>query len=131
MSSVTWACPNCKRRVPNRVTTCHCGTTRAQADQLEASQEAAAKRPAPKAWTPRPRPIRRTPLGRDVKLLLVGLVVIALLAVVRMFMPWQPEGVHPVLGFRDVGRPTLPPKPTPEPVGTPRPHTDLPPSQVR
>src|SRR5262245_45051920 len=137
MSSVTWTCPNCKRRVPNRVTTCHCGTTRAQADQVTASQEAVAKRPAPKAWTPRPRPIRRTPLGRDVKLLIVGLVVIVVLAVVRMFLPWQPQAVHPVLGFRDSGPPTLSPSgpghsgPTPAPVGTPRPHTSLPPSQVR
>jgi hypothetical protein len=131
MSSVTWACPNCKRRVPNRVSTCHCGTTRAQASQLEASEEVRTKRPAPKAWTPRPRPIRRTPLSRDVKLLLVGLVVIVVLAIVRMLMPWQPAVIHPVLGFRDSAPPTLPAKPTPLPVGTPRPHTDVPPAQVR
>ena len=61
MSSVTWLCPNCKRRVPNRVSTCHCGTTRAQADQAAAAEQAAAKRPEPKAWTPRPRPIPGRP----------------------------------------------------------------------
>jgi hypothetical protein len=131
MSSVTWPCPNCKRRVPNRVSTCHCGTTREQADQLAVAQQAQSKRPAPRAWTPQPRPIRRTPLARDIKLLLVGFVVIVVLALVRMLMPWQSDAIHPVLGFRDSGPPTLTAKPTPLPVGTPRPHTDLPPAEVR
>ncbi len=120
MSSMTWACPSCKRRVPNRVSTCHCGTTRDQADQVAAAQDAASKRPAPRAWTPRPRPTPRAPLSRDVKALLVGLVLILLLAVARMFMPWQPAPIHPVLGFAEPGRP--PSTPRPAPVGTPAPH---------
>jgi hypothetical protein len=124
MSSVTWACPNCKRRVPNRVSTCHCGTTRAQADQAAAAQVAAAKRPAPRAWTPRPRRLPITPLGRDVKLLLVGLAVVAVLAIVRMVLPWQPAPIHPVLGY-SANAPATKAGPTPKPVGaalpTPRP----------
>lgn|SRR5262245_14328164 len=114
MSSVTWPCPNCKRRVPNRVSTCHCGTTRAQAEQAAAAQQARAKRPGPRVWTPRPRRTPIGPLGRDVKLLLVGLAVIAVLAVVRMFMPWQPSPIVPVLGYtanapQPKARPTPPP----------------------
>ncbi len=119
MSSVTWLCPNCKRRVPNRISTCHCGTTRAQADQTAAAQEAASKRPAPQAWTPRPRPAPRAPLGRDVKALLIGLVVVAILAVVRMLMPWRPESIRPVLGFQ-VPAPPPKAKVTPRPLPSPR-----------
>jgi hypothetical protein len=121
MSSVTWACPNCKRRVPNRVSTCHCGTTRAQADQAAAAQQAASKRPVPRAWTPRPRPLPRAPLGRDVKLLLVGIFVVIVLAVVRMLLPWQPPAIYPVLGFSANAPTAAEDPPTPEPVGTPRP----------
>jgi hypothetical protein len=127
MSSVTWTCPSCKRRVPNRVSTCHCGTTRAQAEQAEAAQQAAAKRPAPRTWKPRPRRLPFGPLGRDVKMLLVGLAVIAVLAVVRMFMPWRPAPVYPVLGYA-TNAPTSKVKPTPLPVGTPPP---TPPAQIR
>ncbi len=129
MSSVTWQCPNCKRRVPNRVSACHCGTTRAQADQLAAAQETAAKRPRPKAWTPRPRRIPWAPLGRDVKMLLVGLVVVTILAVVWMlFVPWRPEPIVPVLGFSAPAPepkakfppPTVPPTlPAPSPASSP------------
>jgi hypothetical protein len=116
MSSVTWTCPGCKRRVPNRVSTCHCGTTRAQADQAAALQQAAERRPGPRAWKPRPRRLPLGPLGRDVKLLLAGIAVITILAIARMFVPWQPTPIHPVLGFA-ANAPRPKEAPTPLPVG--------------
>ena len=45
-------------------------------------------------------------------MILVGLAVIALLAVVRMFIPWRPQPIAPILG---VTAQTPPPKPKPTP----------------
>jgi len=122
MSSVTWTCPSCKRRVPNRVAACHCGTTRAQAEELTAAASRAARRPAPQAWTPRPRPVPRTPLTWDLKALIIGLVVVFILAIAWMFVPWRPSPIVPVLG---VQVPAPPGKATPRP-STPRPPTPRP-----
>jgi hypothetical protein len=125
MSSVTWTCPSCKRRVPNRIDTCHCGTTRAQAVEMTAAEQRAADRPAPAAWTPKPRPVPRQKLGWDIKGLIIGLVVVCILALVWLLVPWKPDSVVPVLGIQV---PAPPGKATPKPraPATPRPPTPTP-----
>jgi hypothetical protein len=46
--------------------------------------------------------------------LIIGIVIVALLGLVRLFWPGQPERIVPVLGHVDATpRPT--PKPTPKP----------------
>jgi hypothetical protein len=114
MSSVTWACPNCGRRVPNRVSQCHCGTTREDALRQAAAAGAAAEpSPKPRARLPGPA-FRWAALGRDIKALIIGIVIVALLGLVRLFWPGQPERIVPVLGHVDATpTPTL--KPTPKP----------------
>jgi hypothetical protein len=89
---------------------------------MTAAQEAASKRPAPKAWTPTPRRGPSAPLGRDVKALLFVLVVVLILAVVRMFLPWTPEPIRPILGFQ-MPPPPRPVKATPRPPPPPVPTT--------
>ncbi|PYQ24088.1 MAG: hypothetical protein DMF79_02530 [Acidobacteria bacterium] len=107
MASVTWTCPNCNRRVPNRAPACHCGTTRAQAEQLEI---ALAKGGAPLG---RSAPAK---VGWDIKGLAIGLVVVAVLGLTWLFLPHRPDPIVPVLGFAD-HVPTPPPSPPPK---TPR-----------
>ena len=65
--------------------------------------------PGPGA-TPAPALLPRTPLGRDVKLLLVGIFVVVVLAVIRMLLPW-PHRRHPcpLLGYS--ATPTSPRRP--------------------
>jgi hypothetical protein len=111
MSSVTWPCPNCGRRVPNRISQCHCGTTRE--DALRQAEAGAAVSP-PGALRPARRGtgIRIGPLTWDLKALLIGLVLVALLGIVRLFWPSQPERIVPVLGHVDA---------TPKPLPTPTP----------
>jgi len=113
MSSVTWPCPNCGRRVPNRVSQCHCGTTKEDAVR-QAEAAAAQGAPVPRA---RPRPtgprVRFGSLGWDIKGLMIGLVVVALLALVRFFWPSEPERIVPVLGHVDA-TPSPTPRPTPK-----------------
>ena len=116
MSSVTWACPNCGRRVPNRISQCHCGTTREDAlRQAAAAGAAATPSPKPRARRTGP-PIRWGALGWDIKALLIGIVVVALLGLVRLFWPSEPERIVPVLGHVDAPRSPTPP-PTPKPKG--------------
>jgi hypothetical protein len=123
MPAVTWSCPNCGRRVPLRVSQCHCGTTREDADRL-----AAAGGPAPTArggGVPRPRPrrpgraFRIGPLSWDLKALLVGIVVVILLGIASLFWPREPERIVPVLGYVNPRPPSPSPsaKPTPSPKG--------------
>lgn len=102
MASVTWTCPNCSRRVPNRVSTCHCGTTRAQAEQLAIVSPArgAARFGRPAAAEP----------GWDVKGLAIALVLVAVVAVAWLFRPHRPDPIFPVLGFADRA-----PTPSPSP----------------
>jgi hypothetical protein len=115
MPSVTWPCPNCGRRVPNRVEQCHCGTTRE--DALRQAAAGAAVRPtgAPRAAR-RGAPIRLGPLTWDLKALLIGIALVALLGLVRLFWPSQPAAVVPLLGHLDAPRS---PAPTPTPKAQP------------
>ncbi len=116
MSSVTWACPRCGRRVPNRAPACHCGMTQEQARQQPAPP------PRPSA---QPRPRRRGPSWGDVwkdftwdlKALAIGLVLVAILGLVWLLVPHKPEPIVPVLGIV-VPAPT--PNPTPTPASKPK-----------
>jgi hypothetical protein len=115
MPSVTWLCPRCGRRVPNREALCHCG----------ASREEALAAPAPSA------PVRRSPrpplppsyrfswraLPRDLKFLAVVVVLVVLGGLVTLFaprVPWQSKPVPPLLGWSE------PPSPRPKPTPTAR-----------
>jgi hypothetical protein len=112
MSSVTWPCPNCGRRVPNRVPECHCGTTREDALRQAAAGAAVGPSGTPRAARRGP-PIRLGPLTWDLKALLIGLVLVSLLGLVRLFWPGQPTPVVPLLGHLDI-RPSPTPTPTPK-----------------
>lgn len=104
MASATWLCPTCRRRVPSRVSQCHCGTTREQAALV-----------APRALE---RATPRGPLPWEVKAAIVGLVVVVLLAVVWLFLPARPAPIHPVLGFSE---PVSKPSPVASPTSRPKP----------
>ena len=115
MPSVTWPCPNCGRRVPNRVDQCHCGTTRQDALR-QAAQSAAVPSPGSPRTARKGPPIRLGPLTWDLKALLIGLALVALLGLVRLFWPERPDPILPVLGHVDATPPPVP-KPTPKPKG--------------
>jgi len=99
MASATWACPNCNRRVPSRVSTCHCGTTREQADIVAGAAPAA-------GWAAGAPALGE--LGWDVKGPAVGLVVVALAGIAWLFSPHRPDPIHPVLGYTDSPPPASP-----------------------
>jgi len=91
--------------------------TRERADaRAAAGAEAslAARRPASPA-RPRPRG-PSAPLPRDVKAILAGMALVAVVAVGWLALGPSPEPVAPVLGFVDPGPP---PAPTPVPPPTP------------
>jgi hypothetical protein len=108
MASLTWTCPNCKRRVPSRVDACHCGTTRSQAEQLTAASPSGA---GPDAAFGYEGPAVREELGWDVKGPALGLVLVAVFAAGWLiFRPYRPDPIAPVLGFVD--KPRTPPPTT-------------------
>lgn len=113
----TWLCPSCGRRVPLRAAACHCGMTRARAEELADSQPAAAVAPAAARRARRGTSDRQEALDAmtpDVKLLLAvgGLVLVAGLGWVA-FGP-RPEPYPSVLGYVDAAPPKAPPKPGPQ-----------------
>jgi hypothetical protein len=55
-------------------------------------------------------------LSWDLKALLIGIVLVVLLGLVRLFWPGKPEVIVPVLGHVDATPRPLP-KPTPKPRG--------------
>ena len=109
----TWACPSCGRRVPLRVDACHCGMTRARAEELLAAQP----EPAPAPRAARAASDRREALNAmtpDVKLLLaVSLLVIVAGLGWLAFGP-RAEPYPAVLGYVDAGPPKAPPRPGPQ-----------------
>lgn len=121
MPSLTWTCPNCQRKVPNRVDACHCGTTRGQAELLAASSPAASGSALGYG-----DPAVREELGWDVKGPALGLVLVAVVAVGWLaFRPYHPDPIAPVLGFVEKGR-TPPPTPAPPRPRVPPPLFKLP-----
>jgi hypothetical protein len=110
----TWTCPVCKRRVPSRVTTCHCGATRTQA--------ALPERAGASPLVARPRPARPGPglirhwrslgLRWDFWVSVVVLFLAMLVGVWRLFQPYTPSTILPLLGYVD------PPRPAPTAIPT-------------
>jgi len=115
----TWTCPSCGRRVPLRSEACHCGMTRARAQQLAARPRVAAAPRVARGLSDRQAALQAMP--GDVKLLfsLSALVLVAGLFWLG-FAP-RPEPYPAVLGFVDPG----PPKST-RPTGPERPPFKLP-----
>jgi len=105
----TWLCPSCGRRVPLRAAACHCGMTRARAEELQAAEPQAAAAP--------PRARRATSEGRevldamttDVKLLLALGAFTLLLGLGWLAFGPRPSQPPPVLGWVDSGPPKPPP----------------------
>ena len=65
VASHTWTCPTCGRRVPLRAEACHCGMTRARAEELAAAAPADARAPSPHAPGLAGPPLRRDAHGRQ------------------------------------------------------------------
>ena len=111
--SHVWTCPNCGRRVPLRVDACHCGATRARAEQMEA---AAATPPVPRPRTAPAGP-RLPPLPGDVKALAIGGLVVLVAGFFWLVLgPGRPPSTPALLGHVDAGPPavkTTPPPPRP------------------
>jgi hypothetical protein len=116
----TWPCPSCGRRVPLRAEVCHCGMTRARAEELLLAQPEAARAPRVSRSASDGRELLDAMTG-DVKLLLAigALVMVAGLGWL-VFGPRQ-QPYPAVLGYVDAG----PPKPPP-PVGFRQPPFKLP-----
>lgn len=120
MASVTWQCPQCGRRVPNRAEECHCGMTRRAA--LAAAQSAAPGTAASAAGAGAQAPslyrFSWRALPREIKLMAVGLVVVLLLGLGWLFVvPYRPKPIVPLLGWSE---PTSPRKERPTPTPSPR-----------
>jgi hypothetical protein len=123
MGAHTWPCPACGRRVPLRVATCHCGMTRERAEALsEARAEASRPAASPRvAVAPPALRTRLAPLPRDVKVLLAGAGLAAVVGLGWLVFGPPPPPVVPVLGYMDAA-----PPPAPKPTPTPRPSFKLP-----
>jgi hypothetical protein len=121
----TWTCPSCGRRVPLRASACHCGMTRARAEELATASAAAT--PARALRSPRPRlPVSGREvvavMPGDVKALLAtGALVMAAGLGWLVFGPSRPASTPALLGHVDAGPPPAPAKATP-----PRPPFKLP-----
>ena len=111
----TWTCPACARRVPLRAEACHCGTTRARAEELQA---AAAPPVVAAPRVARGTSDRREALNAmttDVKLLLAvsALVLVAGLGWLAFGPPREPYPA--VLGYVDSRTPEGPTRAPPRP----------------
>ena len=119
MASVTWSCPQCGRRVPNRAQACHCGTTRQAA--IAAAQNAVPGLgeggAADGARVPSPYELSWRGLPREFKLTAVGLVLVLLLGLGWLILvPYRPKAIVPLLGWSEPSSPRKEvPTPTPSP----------------
>jgi len=120
VASHSWTCPACGRRVPQRADACHCGMSRARAEEL-AAVSAAERRPPRRAGRVAPGRVFAA-LPPDVKALVIGgaLVMVAGLGWMA-FGGRRPSSTPAVLGWVDKAPPPVP-KPTP----IPRPPLKLP-----
>lgn len=117
MGTHTWQCPACGRRVPLRVSACHCGMTRERATALEEARAEAARPETARLRPTAPAlPTPPAPLPRDVKALLAGAALVAVLGLGWFFFGPRPEPIAPVLGYIDA---SPPPAPRPAPAPTP------------
>ena len=101
----TRACPSCGRRVPLRAEACHCGMTRARAEELRAVEPPAAAGPRGARGLSDRRAAMNAMTG-DVKLLLAAsaLVLVAGLGWLA-FGPRRGPYYPAVLGYVDAGPP--------------------------
>ena len=113
----TWTCPSCGRRVPLRSETCHCGMTRARAEELAAAAPALAPAGPRPARVPAGRREVWAAMPRDVKaLLVVGCVVVVAGLGWLVFGPTPPPAAPAILGHVDASPPPAPRRtPPPEP----------------
>jgi hypothetical protein len=108
--SHSWTCPSCGRRVPLRAEVCHCGATRARAEEVAA---AAPPEPRPRAAAGR---MRLPPMPADVKALAVGGLVVLVTGLFWLALgPSRPPSTPAVLGHVDAGPPPAKPSPPPRP----------------
>lgn len=106
----TWTCPSCGRRVPLRAEVCHCGATRAQAEEASAATPAGPRRPRTVA------PTRLPPMPADVMALVAGGVVVLVAGLFWLVLgPRRPSTMPAVLGYVEVGPPPARPSPPPQP----------------
>jgi hypothetical protein len=106
-TAFTWVCTTCGRNVPQRVSRCHCGATREQAQAVLAAGE-----PAPAVETllaaPGWRSVWRT-LPGDVRAMVIAAAVLVLSGAVWLLVsPPGSEGGPALLGRAE---PTPPPPP--------------------
>jgi hypothetical protein len=122
MASHTWTCPSCGRRVPLRAETCHCGMTRARAEELAAAAPAAAPVRRARSRLPVDRREVVSAMTGEVKALLVaGAIVMVAGLGWLVFGPSRTTPIPAVLGHVDPG-----PPPAAKPTPPPRPPVQLP-----
>lgn len=111
----TWTCPSCGRRVPVRAEACHCGMTRARAEEAAAASPAEAPRRPARSRLPVSRREVLATMPGDVKALVVaGAIVLAAGLGWLVFGPSRPSSTPAILGHVDQGPPPAP-RPTPRP----------------
>jgi hypothetical protein len=111
----TWACPSCGRRVPLRAEACHCGTTRARAEEVATAFPAEAPPGRARSRLPVSRREVLATMPGDVRALVVaGAIVLAAGLGWLVFGPSRPSSTPAILGHVDQGPPPAP-KPTPRP----------------
>ena len=105
----TWTCPSCGRRVPQRAEACHCGMTRARAEEVAAASPAEAPRRPARSRLPVSRREVLATMPGDVKALVVaGAIVLAAGLGWLVFAP-QPAELDP--GHTRPRRPGPPSRP--------------------
>ena len=129
VASVTWQCPQCGRRVPNRVDECHCGVRREAAltapvaNPLARGVPALATMATPQVPLPPQSRFSWRGLPTDLKLLAIGLILVLVGSIGWLFVPRRPAPMVPLLGWSEPlssqGRPTPPPRTSPAPSPSP------------
>jgi hypothetical protein len=100
----TWTCPSCGRRVPLRAEACHCGMTRARAEELRAAEPQAATAPRVARGTS-DRQAALNAMTGDVKLLLAVSALVLVAGLGWLVFGPRAEPYPSVLGYVDAGPP--------------------------